>query len=92
MCGWVFKFRCSKLIIEDIELKPNHSYIFMCNHLSFWDGFWAFYVFRKTFLKKHNMKKLYIMSLKKQMEKNKWLRYIGSFFCRPRQTYYTGKF
>ena len=29
------------------------------------------------------MKKLYIMSLKKQMEKNKWLRYIGSFSIDP---------
>ena len=29
------------------------------------------------------MKKLYIMSLKKQMDKNKWLRYIGSFSIDP---------
>ena len=83
LSGMVFKFRCSKLLIHDIDLKPNHSYIFMANHFSFWDGFWAFYVFRKTFLKKHNMKRLYIMSLKKQMEKNKWLRNIGSFSVDP---------
>ena len=83
LSGVVFKIRCSKLIIDDIDLKPGHSYIYMANHFSFWDGFWAFYVFRKTFLKKHNMKRLYIMSLKKQMEKNKWLRYIGSFSVDP---------
>lgn len=29
------------------------------------------------------MKRLYIMSLKKQMEKNKWLRHIGSFSVDP---------
>ncbi len=29
------------------------------------------------------MKKLYIMSLKKQMDKNKWLRNIGSFSIDP---------
>lgn len=82
-CGLLFKFRCNKVLINEVELKPDHSYIFMCNHFSFWDGLWAFYVFRKTFLKKHNMKRLYIMSLKKQMEKNKWLRYMGSFSIDP---------
>ena len=29
------------------------------------------------------MKRLYIMSLKKQMQKNKWLRYCGSFSIDP---------
>lgn len=83
LCGMVFRLRCHKLDIKPVDLKPNHSYLLMCNHFSFWDGFWAFYVFRRTFLKQHNMKKLYIMSLKKQMEKNPWLRYIGSFSIDP---------
>lgn len=76
------KTRCRKLNIHPVGLKPGHSYILMCNHFSFWDGFWAYYICNKYFLNK-GMKKLYIMSLKKQMDKNKWLRYIGSFSIDP---------
>jgi len=82
VAGLFFKSRCKKLNIDPIDLKPGHSYILMCNHFSFWDGFWAFYICNKVFMNK-GMKKLYIMSLKKQMDKNKWLRYIGSFSIDP---------
>lgn len=78
----VFRTRCKRLEINAVKLKPGHSYILMCNHFSFWDGFWAFYVCNRVFLKK-GMNKLYIMSVKKQMEKNKWLRYMGSFSIEP---------
>jgi 1-acyl-sn-glycerol-3-phosphate acyltransferase len=81
--GMVFRQKCKKLVIHPVELKPNHSYILMCNHFSFWDGFWALYVCRKAFFKEGGMKKLYIMSVKKQMEKNKFLKYIGSFSVDP---------
>jgi hypothetical protein len=80
--GLFLKSRCKKLNINPVDLKPGHSYILMCNHFSFWDGFWAFYICNKVFMNK-GMKKLYIMSLKKQMDKNKWLRYIGSFSIDP---------
>jgi len=86
IAGWFISLflrsRCRKLNINPVDLKPGHSYILMCNHFSFWDGFWAFYICNKVFMNK-GMKKLYIMSLKKQMEKNKWLRYIGSFSIDP---------
>ena len=82
LAGLFFKSRCKKLNIDPIDLKPGHSYILMCNHFSFWDGFWAFYICNKVFMDK-GMKKLYIMSLKKQMDKNKWLRHIGSFSIDP---------
>jgi hypothetical protein len=47
------------------------------------DGFLAAYLCRRVLWKEGVMKRLYIMSLKKQMEKNKWLQYIGSFSIEP---------
>jgi hypothetical protein len=75
--------RFNKIKINEIDIKPNHSYILMCNHFSFLDGFLAYYLSNKLFRKKDGMRKLYIMSIKKQMEKNWWLRYIGSFSIDP---------
>jgi 1-acyl-sn-glycerol-3-phosphate acyltransferase len=79
----VFKRRSNKLIVNTVALKPNHSYILMCNHFSFWDGFWAFYMFYKYFNKPAGVKRMYAMSVKQQMLKNKWLRYTGSFSVEP---------
>lgn len=79
----IFRFKCNNLVIEPFEIKPNHSYILMCNHFSFWDGLWAACLWRKVFFKKNGMRCLYIMSVKKQMEKNKILRYLGSFSVDP---------
>lgn len=79
----VFKRRTNKMVFNMVDLKPDHSYIFMCNHFSFWDGFWAFYICSQKFHKTHGMKRMYAMSVKKQMQKNKWLQYTGSFSVDP---------
>lgn len=79
----LLKRRFNKLVIKEVELKPNHSYILMVNHFSFFDGFFAFYLCGKVFWKPGFMRKLYIMSVKKQMEKNPWLQYCGSFSVEP---------
>lgn len=81
--GWVLRRRCHRIDYGSIDYKPGHSYILMCNHFSFWDGFYAYYMCYKTIYKKNGMQRMYTMSLKKQMEKNKWLRYIGSFSVDP---------
>lgn len=83
MISALLKRRFNKLVIHDVALKPGHSYILMCNHFSFFDGFFAFYLCSKVFWKPGFMRKLYIMSVKKQMEKNPWLRYCGSFSVEP---------
>ncbi|SFG95987.1 hypothetical protein SAMN04489864_103443 [Pedobacter insulae] len=75
----------NKLIIKDVEIKPDHSYLLMCNHFSFLDGFLAFYLCRKVFFQDNKMKRLHIMSLRKQMENNKWLKYCGAFSIDPRK-------
>lgn len=77
------KCRFNKIKVNEIDIKPDHSYILMCNHFSFLDGFLAYYLSNKVFRKKNGMNKLYIMSLKKQMEKNWWLRYVGCFSIDP---------
>lgn len=83
LVGWFLKRRFNKLLIRDIGIKSGHSYLLMCNHFSFLDGLLAYYLCNKLFWKTGGMRKLYIMSLKKQMEKNKWLRYVGSFSVEP---------
>jgi len=80
---FVFKRKCKRLVIEPCDIKPEHSYILMCNHFSFWDGFFAYYMIHKVLFKTGHMKNLYVMSLKKQMEKNPWMRYTGSFSVDP---------
>lgn len=77
------KVRYNKQVIHPIEIKPGHSYILMCNHFSFADGFYAFFLANKLFWGKNKMQRFYAMSLKKQMQKNKWLQYTGSFSVDP---------
>src|SRR5476649_348902 len=80
---WFIKRRFNKMIVNDIEIKPNHSYILMSNHFGFLDGFLAYYVCFKMIDKKQKLKGLYTMSVKKQMEKVWWLKYLGSFSVEP---------
>jgi len=71
------------MVLNDIEIKPNYSYLVMCNHFGFLDGFFAYYICFKFINKKQKLKRIYTMSVKKQMEKNWWLKYSGSFSVDP---------
>lgn len=77
------KLFVNKTVINNVNIKPGHSYILMCNHFSFADGFLAYHLCNKAFWGKNKMQRLYIMSLKNQMQKNKWLQYVGSFSVEP---------
>jgi hypothetical protein len=79
----IFRRRFNKMIINEAEIKPGHSYLLMCNHFSFLDGFLAIYLCLHGIHKKQPLKGFYIMSLKKQMEKHWWLKYIGAFSIVP---------
>jgi hypothetical protein len=82
--GWLFKWRFNKIVINYAgEIKPGCSYLLMCNHFSFWDGFFAIYISFKLMDKRQKLKGLYTMSVKKQMEKKPWLKYFGSFSVSP---------
>jgi hypothetical protein len=79
----LLRFRFKKIEIKEARVRANVSYILMCNHFSFWDGLWALYLTIYAIDKQQPVKALYIMSVKKQMEKKWWLRYIGSFSIEP---------
>lgn len=85
LIGFVMKIKLNKIVIDQIEIKPNHSYLLMCNHFGFADGFLAFYLCRKILFGNKKMRRLHIMSLKKQMLRNTWLKYIGSFSIDPKR-------
>jgi len=80
---WFFRRRFNKMKITPVDIKPNHSYILMCNHFGFLDGFFSYYIAFKHIDKQQKLKGLYTMSVKKQMEKNWWLKYVGSFSVEP---------
>jgi len=80
---WFFRRRFNKMKITPVDIKPNHSYVLMCNHFGFLDGFFSYYIAFKHIDKQQKLKGLYTMSVKKQMEKNWWLKYVGSFSVEP---------
>jgi hypothetical protein len=80
---WFFRRRFNKMIITPVQIKPNHSYVLMCNHFGFLDGFFAHYLCINLVNKQQKLKGIYAMSVKKQMEKNWWLKYTGSFSVDP---------
>lgn len=83
LISWIVSWRFNKLTINKIEFKANTSYLVLCNHFSFLDGFLAAYLVRNTINKERGIKRLNFMSVKKQMEMNPWLRYTGSFSVSP---------
>jgi 1-acyl-sn-glycerol-3-phosphate acyltransferase len=83
---WLFRKRFNKMVINGIPIKDDHSYLLMCNHFSFWDGFWAGYLALHAIHKQHELKGFYIMVLKKQMQMNPWLKYFGCFSIAPGTT------
>ncbi len=79
----VFRRRFNKMIIKEADIKAGHSYIMMCNHFSFLDGFLAAYLIWNSIYKQQGLKGFYIMVLKKQMQMNPWLKYFGCFSISP---------
>ncbi len=79
----ILKWRFNKLVIHRDEIKPGCSYLLLCNHLSFWDGFWAAYLVSETLNSQAPLRGFYPMILKKQLQKNGWLRYFGCFSVSP---------
>ena len=84
LLAWLFSWRFNKMKIEEVTILKNHSYILMCNHFSFWDGFWAGYLCLKSICKQEsNVNGFYIMILEKQLAKNKWVTRLGCFSIAP---------
>lgn len=82
--SWLFSWRFNQMKIHEAELLKGHSYVLMCNHFSFWDGFWAGYLCLKYIYKREpNVKGFYIMVLEKQLRQHKWLTRLGCFSIAP---------
>lgn len=80
---WILNWKFKKLVIHGIDIKPNCSYLFLSNHIGFWDGFWGAYLAYTLINKKVPMRSFFAMSVKKQLVKNQWLRYFGCFSVAP---------
>lgn len=81
---WLFSWRFNKMKIEEVAILKGHSYILMCNHFSFWDGFWAGYLCVKAIYKQEpQLKGFYVMVLEKQLSQHKWLTRLGCFSIAP---------
>lgn len=80
---WVLRFRLNKIKVHPINIKKGHSYLLMCNHFSFWDGFWAAYLCSEVIRDKRGLEGLYIMIMKKQLQMNPWLTRFGCFSVNP---------
>jgi 1-acyl-sn-glycerol-3-phosphate acyltransferase len=48
--------------------------LLICNHVSWWDGIWSFYINKKLF-----KRKFHFMMLEEQLRKNWFLNYTGGF-------------
>lgn len=79
----VLRRNFKKLYLNKVILLPEHSYLVMSNHFSFWDGFLAFYLCNELIRKQISDGGLYVMVLEKQLQKNWWLRYSGAFSVSP---------
>lgn len=64
----------NRLHIQPVDVIPEHSVLYLCNHFSWWDGFLAGYVAHFT-LKKN----FHIMMQEDHLQNRKMLRYLGAY-------------
>jgi len=57
-----------------VNIKRNHSILLLCNHFSWWDGFWAGWL-----TDQYLHRDFYIMMQEDHLESRKWLGYMGGF-------------
>jgi len=74
----ILKKDFSRIDIVGEWLVDKDSCLLIGNHVSWWDGFWVYYL-NKRFLHK----KLYVMMLESQLKKNSFLSRIGAFSIKP---------
>lgn len=60
--------------IHPVDIIPEHSVLYLCNHFSWWDGFLAGYVAHFTL-----KKRFHIMMQEDHLQNRKALRYLGAY-------------
>jgi len=58
----------------EVELLPGHSILLLCNHFSWWDGFWAGHLTNIYF-----HRDFYIMMQEDHLKKRMYINYMGAF-------------
>ncbi|MGZ3822866.1 MAG: lysophospholipid acyltransferase family protein [Mucilaginibacter sp.] len=64
----------NQIVVIPFEPKPGHSILLLCNHFSWWDGFFGNYLAYW-----HLKRKLYIMMQQDHLEKRWLFNYFGGF-------------
>lgn len=59
---------------DEVEVMPGHSILLLCNHFSWWDGFWAGQL-AHTYLHR----KFYIMMQEDHLQKRMFFNLLGGF-------------
>lgn len=59
---------------DEVEIMPGHSILLLCNHFSWWDGFWAGQL-THTYLHR----KFYIMMQEDHIKKRMFFNLLGGF-------------
>ncbi|TFF40962.1 1-acyl-sn-glycerol-3-phosphate acyltransferase [Mucilaginibacter psychrotolerans] len=62
------------VVLNKVEPKPGHSVLLLCNHVGWWDGFWANYLGYR-----HLKRKVYVMMQEDHLQARMWLSYCGGF-------------
>lgn len=68
----------SKIEVEGHWPVSDASQLVIGNHVSWWDGFWVYYLNKKLL-----RKQFFVMMLKEQLKKNQILSRIGAFSIDP---------
>jgi 1-acyl-sn-glycerol-3-phosphate acyltransferase len=59
---------------DEVNVMPGHSVLLLCNHFSWWDGFWAGYL-SQTYLNRN----FYIMMQEDHLKKRMFINLLGGF-------------
>ncbi|MDX1777464.1 MAG: hypothetical protein R3339_01145, partial [Thermodesulfobacteriota bacterium] len=79
-CDLLLKRNFSQfLLVNDFpQLSPKLPLIITPNHISWWDGFFIYYLSKKKF-----NRKIYLMMLESSLEKFWFFQKIGAFSINP---------
>lgn len=70
-----FNFFQHRIIYDEMSFMHSHkSYLVVCNHTSWWDGFWVLRLNKLIF-----KKQFHVAMLESELRKNKFLSYNGAF-------------
>ncbi|MCI4669613.1 MAG: 1-acyl-sn-glycerol-3-phosphate acyltransferase [Bacteroidia bacterium] len=68
-----------KLILpHKVEADPERSLLLLTNHVSWWDGFWGFYLNEQEWNKRFQ-----VIMLERELAPRKFLRHAGAFSIDP---------